>query len=184
MGGRPVQAVLPPDAVRRPETPPASRREEMTLPSPRTKPDSRPERSSTSSPNRTPSVGEEITDGNTRANTRQRNQGFGLAGGGAAAGSGVKVDAPDFCCPQYIELLVTVIKRAWSDDASRPASTTIKFTIARDGAVLEPQVEIASGFPELDNRALRAVQIAKLPRLPTEYTNPTLTLHVQFDYLR
>jgi TonB family protein len=184
MGGREVQAVKPPEPVRRPETAPASRRDEMTLPSPRTKPDNRPERSNTTSPNRTPSVGDEITEGNTRANTRQRNQGFGLAGGGAAEGSGVKVDVQNFCCPAYLETMVAVIKRNWSDDQGRVASTTIKFTIARNGGILDPQVEIASGFTDLDSLALRAVSLAKLPQLPVEFTNPTLTVHVRFDYER
>jgi TonB family protein len=184
MGGREVQAVKPPEPVRRPETAPASRRDEMTLPSPRTKPDNRPERSNTTSANRTPSVGDEITEGNTRANTRQRNQGFGLAGGGAVAGSGVQVDVKNFCCPAYLDTMVAVIKRNWSDDQGRVASTTIKFTIAQGGGILDPQVEIASGFAELDNLALRAVTLAKLLPLPAEFTNPTLTVHLRFDYER
>lgn len=184
MGGREVQAVRPPEAVKQPERAPASRREEMTVPSSPAKPDNRPARSNVNSSSRAPSQGDEITPGNTRANTRQRGEGFGLAGGGAAAGSGVKVDAPNFCCPAYIDTVLVVIKRNWSDDSTRVVSTTIKFTIAKNGSIQEPQVENASGFDELDNRALRAVQLAKLPPLPAEYTNPTLTLHVQFDYLR
>jgi TonB family protein len=185
LGGREVQAVRPPDNVRRPENAPAPRREEMTLPTPRPRPDTRPQRSNVeSSTSRAPSLGEEITDGNTRANTRQRGQGFGLSGGGAVAGSGVRTDVMDFCCPTYLETLVTAVKRGWEDNQGRIASTTIKFTIARDGTVRAPQVEIASGFADLDSLALRAVQLAQLPPLPGEFTNPTLTVHLRFDYQR
>ena len=184
LGGRAVQEVRPPDAVRRPENAPAPKREEMTLPSPRTKPDTRPQRSNVQSTSRAPSVGDEVTEGNTRADTRQRGQGFGLSGGGATAGSAVQVDVANFCCPAYLETMVAVIRRGWSDNQGRVASTTIKFTIARNGGIQEPQVEIPSGFQDLDSMALRAVQISKLPSLPVEFTNPTLTVHVRFDYQR
>jgi protein TonB len=183
IGGREVQAVRPPEPVRRAETAPARKEPEMTLPSPRQR-TAPPQRSSTDSRSRTPSVGEEITEGNTRANTRQRSQGFGLSGGGATAGSSVQTDVKDFCCPAYLESMVDVIRRGWSSNQGRIASTTIKFTIVRNGGVQDPRVEIPSGFSDLDSMALRAVQIARLPPLPVEFTNPTLTVHVRFDYLR
>ena len=63
-------------------------------------------------------------------------------------------------------------------------STTVKFTIARDGAIHAAQVEIPSGFIALDNSALRAVQIARLAPLPAAFPNPTLTVHMRFDYQR
>src|SRR5688572_29941536 len=118
IGGRAVQAIQPPEPVRRAETAPARNEPEMTLPSPRQRP-TPPQRSSMDSTSRRQSVGEEITDGNTRANTRQRGTGFGLSGGGATAGSSVQTDVANFCCPAYLEAMVTVIKRGWSDDQGR-----------------------------------------------------------------
>ena len=63
-------------------------------------------------------------------------------------------------------------------------STTVKFTIARDGTIQAPQVEKPSGFIALDNSAMRAVQITRLPPLPAAFQNPTLTVHMRFDYQR
>jgi TonB family protein len=60
----------------------------------------------------------------------------------------------------------------------------VKFTITRDGTITLPQVERPSGFIALDNSALRAVQITRLPPLPGPYQNPTLTVHMRFDYQR
>jgi TonB family protein len=58
------------------------------------------------------------------------------------------------------------------------------FTILRDGTIQAPAVEIPSGFLALDNSALRALQITRLPPLPAQFPNSTLTVHLRFDYQR
>jgi TonB family protein len=60
----------------------------------------------------------------------------------------------------------------------------MKFTILRDGTIQAPQVERPSGFLALDNAAMRAVQLTRLPPLPPDFDNSTLTVHVTFEYQR
>ena len=43
-------------------------------------------------------------------------------------------------------------------------------------------VERPSGFLALDLAAERALLITRLPELPAQFPNPTLTVHVTFDY--
>ena len=76
------------------------------------------------------------------------------------------------------------ILRGWDQNQGVVGSTTMKFTIARNGAVQSPQVELPSGFVALDNAAVRALQLARLPPLPPEFPNQTLTVHLRFDYQR
>ncbi len=90
----------------------------------------------------------------------------------------------NFCCPDYLAQLVTAIHRSWDQNQGVVGSTTLRFTIARDGTVQAPQVEKPSGFIALDNSALRAVQITRLPALPAAFDNPSLTVHMRFDYQR
>jgi TonB family protein len=96
----------------------------------------------------------------------------------------VQVDAVNFCCPDYLVQLVTVIQRTWDNNQGVVGSTTVRFTIARDGTILTPQVELPSGFIALDSSALRAVQITRAPPLPAAFQNSTLTVHMRFDYQR
>jgi len=60
----------------------------------------------------------------------------------------------------------------------------VKFTIARDGTIQAGLVERPSGFLALDNSALRAVQVTRLPPLPAAFPNSSLTVHMRFDYQR
>ena len=112
-----------------------------------------------------------------------RGQGFGLSSAGGVGGP-VQLDVTNFCCPDYLAQIVTVIQRIVGPEPGRVGSTTVKFTIARDGTIQAAQVERPSGFIALDNSALRAVQITRLPPLPAAFQNPTLTVHMRFDYQR
>ena len=75
-----------------------------------------------------PSVEEEPQPGVTRTETGARGQGFGLATGGAG-GSGVQLDVTNFCCPEYIEQMVTLIQHNWQANQGVRGSTVMKFTI-------------------------------------------------------
>jgi TonB family protein len=187
IGARAVQEQAPADAPPRPDiTPPAPTPPKMTLPDPRSKPrpQPRPEQAPPESSARRPNSGPQPTDGNARAETPVlRGQGFGISSSGGVGGP-VQVDAVNFCCPDYLAQLVTVIQRSWDSNQGVVGSTTVKFTITRDGSIVSPQVEIPSGFIALDSSAVRAVQITRIPGLPAAFSNPTLTVHMRFDYQR
>jgi TonB family protein len=189
IGGRPVQAETPPEAVKRPEPvrPPAAAAPKMTVPEPNAKPAPAAARVDQAPPNargRTPTRGEETAPGSSVAETGARGQGFGLSTGGGA-GSGVRLDVADFCCPEYIVLMVQRVHGNWNARAETPAEVTVKFTIQRDGRISDPQVEKTSGYTALDLNALRAlVSTRQLPPLPAGYPHPTLTVHLTFLYQR
>jgi TonB family protein len=64
-------------------------------------------------------------------------------------------------------------------------STKVKFTILKDGAIQAVMVERSSGLIALDNAANRAVmRTQRLPPLPSPFPNPTLTVHMIFEYQR
>jgi len=129
-------------------------------------------------------TGPQPTDGNARAETPVvRGQGFGLSSAGGGGGP-VQLDVSDFCCPDYLAQMTTFIQRSWDQNQGVVGSTTVKFTIARDGTIQAPLVERPSGFLALDNSAMRAVQLTRLPPLPAAFPNPSLTVHMRFDYQR
>ena len=171
MAGRAVPEPTPAPTRAMPPPPPKPR----ATPTP-TAPVRRPQ------PKPTP-VEEEPQPGSTRTETGARGQGFGLATGGAG-GSGVQLDVANFCCPEYIEQMVTLIQRNWQSSQGVAGSTGMKFTITRGGSIQGVTVERPSGFVALDLAAERALLITRLPELPPQFTNPTLTVHLTFEYQR
>ena len=183
-GGRTIQAPPPPEPVRR-ATPPAPTRPAMTIPDPkarvRTQP--KPEQAPKDATSRTVSTGEQPEKGSTRVETGAKGQGFGLSTGGGG-GTGVQLDVANFCCPEYLEQMVSLIQRNWDQNQGVVGTSWMKFTIERDGAIVMPQLERSSGFFALDNAAQRALLLAKLTPLPAAFPNPSLTVHIQFKYSR
>ena len=190
IGGRPVQAPLPPEAPKREAVrAPAARTPAMTIPRVAAKPVKvTPGPVITEAPDeargRTPIRGAEVRPGSAIADTGLRGQGFGLSSGGGA-GSGSTLDVADFCCPDYVALMVERIRGAWTAQAEVAASVVIKFTIERDGRLTNIALEKSSGYTALDIGAQRAVQVTRqLPALPPPFPNPTLTVHLNFQYQR
>jgi TonB family protein len=187
IGGRPVQAVTPPEEPPKREAvrPPAAKAPEMTLPAKgpvrNTKaPDVK--QAPDEARGRTPTKGAQITPGSAIAETGARGQGFGLSTGGGP-GSGSTLDVADFCCPEYVATMVERIRSVWVWRQGQSGRTLVKFTIQRDGTTTGYEVERSSGSPVLDLAALRAVaQTRKLPPLPGQFPNPTLTVHLNFEY--
>jgi TonB family protein len=190
IGGRPVQEQTPPaeppkrEAVR----PPAVKAPEMTVPLPGAKPPKQVAKSDvkqapTDARGRTPTRGAQVSPGNSIAETGVRGQGFGLStGGGPGAGSSLEITG-DFCCPGYIATMVDRVRGAWNQNQGSRGMTFIKFTIQRDGRLTDYIIEKPSGSTPLDLAALRAVAMTKsLPPLPNEYPNPTLVVHLSFEY--
>jgi len=61
----------------------------------------------------------------------------------------------------------------------------VGFTIQRDGRITNAVTERSSGYANLDLNAVRALVLTRqLPPLPDAYTNPSLTMHLHFEYLR
>lgn len=189
IGGRPVQAPVPEEPVRRAETPPAPVEPKMTLPDPRSKPQPRrpqPQQAPREATGRTPSTGPEPQEGTARSDTQNRGQGFGLSSAGGGGG-GVTLDVMDFCCPEYIADMQDRVRRNWNGRQGIVGVTTMKFTIRRDGSIVDIQREKSSGFEVLDVQSQRALMMTasqKLAPLPDRFPNPTLTVHMEFDYTR
>lgn len=197
---RPVQAEAP-EAPRRPEPvrPPAAKTPEMTVPIPsRTPP--RPVARPSAKPaepapvvrqappdarGRTPTRGAETREGTALAETGARGQGFGLStSGGAGTGSTLDI-VGDFCCPEYLGVMTERIRTNWNPVAEVAGLVIIKYTIQRNGTIVDSSIEKSSGYSALDFNALRAVVgTRQLPPLPSAFTNPSLTIHLHFEYRR
>jgi TonB family protein len=113
---------------------------------------------------------------------RRARSGFGLSTGGGV-GSGSSLDVADFCCPEYIATMVVRIRQAWTPNLGAQGQTMVKFTIQRDGKLTNVEVERPSGTTTLDLAAMRAILSTRaLTPLPDAFPNPTLTVHLNFQY--
>jgi protein TonB len=190
MAGRAVQAPAPAETSKpEPIRPPAAKPPEMTLPKPgapptRAQPAPAVEQAPPEARGRTPTRGEEPAPGTAVAETGARGQGFGLSSGGGG-GSGSHLDVANFCCPEYLTIMLERVRAHWEARAEVPGEVVVVFTIQRNGSITGVTVERSSGYAALDINAYRAVLNARqLPPLPEAFTNPTLTVHLNFQYTR
>lgn len=190
LGGRPVQAVTPPEAKREAVRPPAAQTPEMTIPLPKAKPTKAapPATPVKQAPDeargRTPTRGAETSAGSAVAETGTRGQGFGLSTGGGA-GSGSTLDVANFCCPDYLIQMIDRIRSNWVQQAEVGGTNVVKFTIQRDGKIDDIALEKSSGYENLDLSSQRALFVTKtLNPLPAQFPNATLTVHLNFQYQR
>jgi TonB family protein len=186
MGGRPVQAIAEAKKAIEPVRPPAARAPEMIEPK-KTAPkkaESKITETAKTPSGRTPTKGEEIRKGSAvSAAPSARGQGFGLSSGGGGTGS--YLDTANFCCPEYIGLMVEQIRSNWDYKQQTSGTVMMRFTIQRDGTIANAQVERSSGYQTLDFAATRALLLTrKLPPLPQGYTEPSLGVHLMFEYTR
>lgn len=182
MGSRPVQAPPPEEPVRRAESAPAPTPPAMTLPDPkaRTRPETaKPRVAPPAATSKTAATGAKPNEGTTKSSPQERGQGFGLSSGGGGGGE-LTVDAADFCCPGYLIEMRDRIEANWRRPQGPPATTTMQFTVLSDGTIRDEKVEKSSGFIVLDTAAQRALTGVRLAPLPRAYTNPTLTVHLEF----
>jgi TonB family protein len=184
-GARPVQEVAPPTAKPEPVTPPAAAAPEMIEPvkAPKAPPAKvEPPREPTA--RTTPAKGAEIRQGQAVAETRGQGFNAGLASGAGGTG-GYRVDAVNFCCPEYLATMQSRIHGVWQSRQQSLGTTIVKFVIQRDGLLTDIAVDRSSGNSTLDLIATRAVRLARqLPPLPAAYPNPSLTVYVTFEYQR
>jgi TonB family protein len=101
------------------------------------------------------------------------------------ASSGLQIDATNFCCPDYLVRMTDHIRVNWVRQSEADGRNVVKFTIQRDGHIAEVVLEKASGFQRLDELSQQAVRSTKsLDPLPPAFPNPTLTVHLNFEYQR
>jgi TonB family protein len=107
---------------------------------------------------------------------------FGLSTRGGP-GTGSTLDVADFCCPQYLALMIEHIRPGWTQQTELAGTVVISLTKERDGPITRTSVERTSGYETLDLAARHAVAITRqLPPLPQAFSNPTLTVHLNFQY--
>ncbi|HEX7086253.1 MAG TPA: energy transducer TonB [Vicinamibacterales bacterium] len=189
MAGRAaVQA--PPDANPTPPAPPPPKPPEMTLPREEPRPTPTPPRREPQ-PSRPPEeargrrmpTAPQASTGNAVAETGGQGMQFGLTTGGG--GTGGYLDVGNFCCPEYLGTMLQLIQRNWNAKQQVAGQTLVKYTIQRDGRITNVEIERSSGYFALDQTAQRAVILTgRLPPLPQQFTEPTLTVHLIFRYER
>ena len=187
---RPVQRVAEPEEITRP-IPPAPSLPEMAAPLPEAKPAPKPkpppkpiEKPKETSKTRKPTTGAEVKSGSSKVETGGAQVPFGgLTTGGGGTG-GARVDVPNFCCPSYLAGVVNTIKRNWTERQPVAGQNTVKFVVLRDGTITGIEVE-ESGGQLLDIASERALRVTKeVAPLPREFTPPTLTIYLVFEYSR
>lgn len=189
LGGRPIQQLLPLEEARRPQwiQPPTPAPPEMIVPveeAPRAEPETEVETAPEEARGSTPTKGPELLAGSAMADTGVQGIGVGLSGGGLGGSDG-ELSLADFCCPEYLSTMLQVIRRQWNPRQQVPGLTVIRFTIQRDGTIVDVAVDRTSGYFALDTGAQRAILLTRqLPPLPSAFTEPSLTVRLTFEYQR
>jgi TonB family protein len=129
-----------------------------------------------------PTVGKEVQKGTAIAETGAKTPAFGLSSGGG--GDGGRLEVTDFCCPEYLTTMSTLIRRNWNSQVGAVGRTHLRFVIQKDGRIVDITVEKSSGVETMDSYARRALMLTKLPPLPTAFPDSALAVHLYFDYVR
>jgi TonB family protein len=187
VAGRRVQEVAP--AVKQPFTPaPAAKKPEMVVPEPAAKPAPKPsrvEKPADKSSARKPVTGEKVQAGASRVDTGGAAVPFGGLSSSGGTGLTPQMGLVDFCCPDYLETMVQLIRRQWNQDQGVAGNVVVKYTIRRDGMLTQIEVAKPSGNFLLDQESRRAViNTRQLPPLPAQYTGQNLTIYLTFEYQR
>jgi TonB family protein len=175
-----------------PVAPPVSKPPEMVAPEPTTKPLPRTppktEKPVDKSTARKPVTGPQTRTGDARVDTGAPPVPFGgltRAAGASSAGAAVMTDYANFCCPEYLNQMVDLIRRNWNQNQGAAGQVQVKFTIKRDGTITDIELEKPSNISLLDLESQRALAKARtMPPLPREFTENSLTVHLIFDYHR
>lgn len=183
LGGRTIQQVVETKKAVEPVRPPAAQAPAMIEPTKAPPRKNTPTKTAAKDPRgATPTKGAEIQKGTAIAETGAKGQGFGLSSG--AGGKGGYVDVVNFCCPGYLATMKDQITINWSSKQGTVAETQMRFVVQRDGRIVDISVAKSSGRADLDHLASRALQLAKLPPLPSEFPGATLPVYLWFEYVR
>ena len=188
MSGRPVQQAVPPkpDEKPAPIAPPAAKPPEMVEPTKAApkqapKPVTPPQTAAEQARAKTPSTGARVSEGQAKADTGVVSDSIGLSTGGGGL-TGGQINLGTFCCPAYVAEMLQIIHRNWRQQQGAKGATIMRFVIDRQGTLSDIAVSRSSGNFMLDQAATRALTLTKLPALPREYTNPTLTVNLEFNF--
>jgi TonB family protein len=187
IAGRAVQKTATPEAKPR-DVRPAPKAPEMVEPAPSAKPAPRikpVEKPAERSAARTPTTGSEIKSGSAAANTGGADVPFGGLSTTSGGGTGTAyTDYANFCCPSYLNTMVQLIQRNWNQNQGATGMVLMKFTVLKDGRIVNIQHEKPSNVYMLDTEAQRALAKTTLPPLPREFPDDSLTVHLYFQYKR
>ena len=161
-----------------------SKAPEMVLPTKLIKPTPKPvTKSAADAKSRVVPTAKEAREGDARVDTGAKTKEFGLTTGGG--GTNGHLEVANFCCPDYLSQMIELIQRNWSAKQSVAGQTMMKFTIQRDGRLTDMQLEQSSGYFALDQTSQRALLLTRqLPPLPAQFPEPSLTVHLNFQYER
>jgi len=186
-----IQQAVPETVKPKNDAPPAPVKPDMIEPvkaapvAPKTAAKPEPPKETPQLRGRTPTQGAETKTGTARVDTQSQTQTKfgGLATGGGGAGAAY-TDYADFCCPEYLDQMVAFVRRNWQQKQGQDGENTAKFTIRRDGTIVDVIIE-KPATPLLDLASKRAlIQTQKLPPLPAAFTPPQLVVHLGFQYKR
>jgi TonB family protein len=186
LSARAVQKVEPKAELPKPTrpTPPAAQTPAMVEPITKPAPAKPAQRQpSTSTKAATPSTGETVRPGQSKVETGSTSNEGGLSTGGMGGAS--NQGNVNFCDPQYLGQMVSLIYGNWKRDTATAARPIIRFVIQRDGTLSDITVRQPSGYPMLDNAAYRAVVLTRaIPPLPACYPHPDYAMNLTFEYIR
>ena len=189
IGSRPIQEVIPLQEARRPQwiQPPADTTPAVVVPveeAPRAEPPSEVQTARDEGRGRQLTRGPRLREGTAMADTGVEGMGLGLSAGGLG-GSSTELSLSDFCCPEYLSTMVSLIRERWNPNQQTAGASVVRFTITRDGAITSVDVDRSSGYMALDQSARRAILLTgQLPPLPTAFTGNSLTVRLTFEYRR
>ena len=185
LGANTVQKIVPVEAKKpiEPVRPPAAKAPEMIEPTKAPPRKITPNKVDAKDPKSAkPTVGKELQQGSSIAKSNATGMGFGLSSGGGGAGGHLEVT--DFCCPEYLATMATLIRRNWNSQVGAVGRTHLRFVVQKDGRIVDITVEQSSGVETMDSFARRALMLTKLPPLPAAYPEAALAVHLYFDYTR
>jgi TonB family protein len=89
----------------------------------------------------------------------------------------------------YVNTLKRTISNNWLKSmvdarVQKAPRVYVTFDIERDGTVTNVSTQQSSGIPSLDRSAERAVRVATLPPLPSEYRGSKVNVSLYFEYSR
>lgn len=189
LGALPIQQVIPLAELRRPQwiQPPADTLPQNVVPlpeAPRTEPESEVVTAPEESRGRRLTSGPQLQDGNAMSETGAEGIGVGLSAGGLG-GDGSELSLSDFCCPEYLSTMTSLIRQRWNSNQETSGAAVVKFTVHRDGRIDAVDVTRSSGFIALDQSARRAILLTReLPPLPRSFMEDSLTVRLTFEYRR
>jgi periplasmic protein TonB len=184
--GRAVQRAEPKPELPRPEPlrPPAPKPPDMMDPSKAVRQTPRPQVATApkEASSRTPTTGPEVRKGAGNDPSGAATTEAGLSTGAAGNAS---TAIGNFCDPQYLGQMITLIHRNWNANQGVLGTPVVRFTIQRDGTLTDIALRQSSGRQMLDFVANRAVIATKaIPPLPSCYPYPTFIVNLTFEYTR